>query len=121
MAAYLSSKGDLYTMAMKPFDSLTALSNMQFKTVAKLQLLLPTTNTEDGPMQCPTCKQNSKTFLKGTLPPVPTADSYSDHSIFLQRGGSLRTKLWRDPQVRVLFYLSEEQVSDAHGRRKDQL
>jgi hypothetical protein len=106
MAAFLSSKGDPHTMATTPFDSLTTLSNMQFKTVTQLKLLLPTTNTEDGPMQCPTCKQTSKTFLKGTLPPVPTVDSYSDHSTSCKEAsGSLRTKLWHDPQVRVWFYL----------------
>jgi hypothetical protein len=82
------------------------LSNMQFKTGTQLKLLLPTTITEDGPMQCPTFKQNSKTSLKGTLPPVPTVDSYSDYSTSSKEAsGSLRTKLWHDPQVRVWFYL----------------
>ena len=106
MAAFLSSKGDPHTMATTPFDNFTTLSNDQFRAVTQLKLLLSTTNIEDGPMQCPTCKQNSTMFLKGTLPPVPVVDSYGDHSTSCKdASGSLRTKYWHDPQVRVWFYL----------------
>jgi hypothetical protein len=106
MAAFLSSKGDPHTMATTPFDNFTTLSNDQFRAVTQLKLLLSTTNIEDGPMQCPTCKQKSTTFLKNTLPPVPVVDSYGDHSTSCQEAsGSLRTKFWHDPQVRAWFYL----------------
>jgi hypothetical protein len=44
MAAFLSSKGDPHTMATTPFDSLTALSNLQFKAITELKLLLTTTS-----------------------------------------------------------------------------
>jgi hypothetical protein len=93
-------------MATTPFDNFTTLSNDQFRAVTQLKLLLSTTNIEDGPMQCPTCKQNSTMFLKGTVPPVPVVDSYGDHSTSCKdASGSLRTKHWHDPQVRVWFYL----------------
>jgi hypothetical protein len=106
MAAFLSSKGDPHTMATTPSENFTTLSNEQFRVITQLKLLLSTTNIEDGPMQCPTCKQNSTMFLKNTLPPVPIVDSYGDHSTSCKEtSGSLRTKLWHDPQVRVWFYI----------------
>ncbi len=81
-------------------------------------------------MQCPTCKQNSTMFLKGTLPPVPVVDSYGDHSTSCKEAsGSLRTKLWHDPQVRVWFFLmraagfrcerEQEGIVVSSGKRPD--
>jgi hypothetical protein len=130
MAAFLSSKGDPHTMATTPVDNFTTLSNEQFRTVTQLKLLLSITNIEDGPMQCPTCKRNSTMFLKGTDPPVPIVDSYGDHSTSCKEAsGSLRTKLWHDPQVRVWFFLmraagfrcerEQEGIVVSSGKRPD--
>ena len=106
MAAFLSSKGDPQTMAATPSDNLTTISNLQLRKIAQLKLLLPTTNFEEGPRQCPTCKRTSAESLKATFPLFPTVDVFGDHSTSCQEAsGSLRTKLWHDPMVRVWLYL----------------
>jgi len=106
MAAYYSSAGDSITFATTPVDTLTTISNADFKTIINLKLLLPFTTFEDAPKQCPSCHKLSTEVISGTSPSAYVVDRFGDHTSSCSRvSGSHRTTEWHDRLVRAWFFI----------------
>ena len=107
MAAFVSGRGDPHTFNAMPVDALTTIANDDFKTIAKLKLLLPLTIfNEDAPTQCPTCHVMSTKKMRGPSPAYPELDVFGDHALRCTMAvGGVRTKHWHDALVRTWFYI----------------